>query len=61
MLLRMLAQGATNTVIASALNYSVSTVRNDTMSVYRALGVGGRAEAVARAMALGLLTVDEPG
>lgn len=61
MVLRLLSEGATNAAIASALNYSVSTVRNDTMSLYRALGVGGRAEAVARAMTLGLLMVDEPG
>lgn len=59
MVLRLLAEGATNPAIASALNYSVSTVRNDTVSVYRKLGVSGRPEAVARAMALGLLAVDE--
>jgi DNA-binding CsgD family transcriptional regulator/tetratricopeptide (TPR) repeat protein len=58
MVLRLLADGATNAAIAQALNYSVSTVRNDTVSVYRKLGVSGRPEAVARAMASGLLGVD---
>lgn len=58
MVLRMLAEGATNPAIASALNYSVSTVRNDTVSLYRKLGVSGRPEAVARGVALGLLNID---
>jgi DNA-binding CsgD family transcriptional regulator/tetratricopeptide (TPR) repeat protein len=57
--LRMLAEGATNPAIAAALNYSVSTVRNDTGSLYRKLEVSGRPEAVARALALGLLKVDD--
>lgn len=56
--LRLLSSGATNAQIADALNYSVSTVRNDTVSIYRKLEVNGRAEAVAKAVALGLLSVD---
>lgn len=56
--LRLLSEGATNAAIAAALNYSVSTVRNDTTSVYRKLGVSGRSEAAARAHALGLLATD---
>lgn len=58
--LRMLSSGATNAQIADALNYSVSTVRNDTVSIYRKLEVNGRAEAVAKAVSLGLLRVDTP-
>lgn len=59
--LQMLSAGATNAAIAAELNYSVSTVRNATVSVYRKLGVSGRAEAVARALTLGLLTADDIG
>jgi DNA-binding CsgD family transcriptional regulator len=56
--LHLLAQGATNAQIATTLNYSVSTVRNETVSLYRKLGVSGRAEAVAQALRLGLVTVE---
>ena len=59
--LQMLSAGATNAAIAAELNYSVSTVRNATVSVYRKLEVSGRAEAVARALTLGLLTADDIG
>ena len=59
--LQMLSAGATNSAIAAELNYSVSTVRNATVSVYRKLGVSGRAEAVARGLTLGLLTADDIG
>ncbi|MFM8268268.1 MAG: LuxR C-terminal-related transcriptional regulator [Ilumatobacteraceae bacterium] len=51
----LLAGGSTNPQIATRLAYSVSTIRNDTVSIYRKLEVKGRAEAVARATALGLL------
>lgn len=54
--LEALATGATNVQIARALAFSVSTIRNDTMSIYRKLGVTGRAEAVAHARACRLLT-----
>ena len=54
--LAMLCAGATNPVMARELNYSLSTVRNDTMSIYRKLGVAGRAEAAAKAQSLGLVT-----
>lgn len=53
--LLQLAAGATNAQIASRLSYSLSTIRNDTVAVYRKLAVGGRAEAVAKATELGLL------
>lgn len=54
--LELLATGATNPTIARTLAYSVSTIRNDTITIYRKLGVAGRPEAVARAIALGLVT-----
>jgi DNA-binding CsgD family transcriptional regulator len=53
--LRLLATGATNPQIAASLAYSVSTVRNETVSIYRKLGVRGRAEAVSKAASQGLL------
>jgi len=53
--LTRLATGATNARIAGELSFSLSTIRNDTMAIYRKLGVTGRPEAVARAVALGLL------
>jgi DNA-binding CsgD family transcriptional regulator len=53
--LRQLATGATNQRIAEQLAYSLSTIRNDTISIYRKLGAGGRPEAVARAVSLGLV------
>ena len=53
--LRLIAQGETNPRIAELLSYSVSTIRTDTMSIYRKLEVSGRPEAVARAVELGLV------
>lgn len=49
------AAGATNPEIARLLAFSPSTIRIDTMSIYRKLGVAGRREAVARARELGIL------
>ena len=54
--LELLAAGATNPQIASQLNFSTSTIRVDTISIYRKLSVSGRAEAVAKALSLGLLS-----
>ena len=53
--LALLATGATNPQIAERLSYSVSTVRNETVSIYRKLGARGRTDAVTRAAAMGLL------
>lgn len=53
--LEMLATGATNPTIARALSYSLSTIRGDTISIYRKLGVTGRPDAVAKALATGLV------
>jgi DNA-binding CsgD family transcriptional regulator len=53
--LRLMADGKTNAEIAQTLAFSVSTIRNSTVEIYRRLGVKGRADAVARAHQLGLL------
>jgi DNA-binding CsgD family transcriptional regulator len=52
--LRSLATGASYLEIAKQVRYSVSTVRNDAVSLYRKLGVRGRSEAAARAVSMGL-------
>jgi len=46
--LELMAGGYTNPRIATELAYSLSTIRMDTISIYRKLGVKGRAEAVAK-------------
>ena len=53
--LQMLAKKMTNQEIAAALDYSLSTVRLDTMAIYRVLDVDGRREAVEKAKAMGLV------
>lgn len=53
--LEMLAEGATNSQIARTLAYSLSTIRSDTMSIYRKLGAKGRVDAVTQALTSGLL------
>lgn len=57
-MLGLLAAGATRTQIAAATAYSVNTVKSYLRSAYRKLGATSRDEAVAAAMARGLL---EPG
>lgn len=52
--LALIARGGTNASIGAELAYSASTIRADTVSIYRKLGVGGRAEAAALAVAAGL-------
>jgi DNA-binding CsgD family transcriptional regulator len=52
--LQMLVEGASYRQISKRIRYSVSTVRNDAVSVYRKLGVRGRGEVTARALRLGL-------
>jgi DNA-binding CsgD family transcriptional regulator/tetratricopeptide (TPR) repeat protein len=53
--LEKLASGSTNQQIASSLAYSHATVRRDTISIYRKLGVNGRVEATALAITEGLV------
>jgi DNA-binding NarL/FixJ family response regulator len=50
-----IADGQTNPQIAAALRLSPKTVMHHSASVYRKLGVRGRAEAVALAYRTGLL------
>lgn len=52
--LRLIAAGRTNPEIAELLSFSLSTIRMDTVSIYRKLGVKGRPEAAIRAVELGL-------
>jgi len=53
--LELLARGETNPAIATRLAYSLATVRRDTIAIYRKLGVSGRVEATALAIAEGLV------
>lgn len=50
-----IAQGFTNGEIAREVLLSESTIRQETIRIYRALGVGNRQDAVLKARALGLL------
>ena len=54
--LARLAQGRTNREIADALFITPATVKSHLAHIYAKLGVTGRQEAVARAVALGLLS-----
>jgi DNA-binding NarL/FixJ family response regulator len=57
--LALMASGATNPEIARRLSFSASTIRTDTIAIYRKLTVKGRAEAVARAIALGIVAPED--
>jgi len=54
-ILALMAQGMTNSQIAKRIGFSESTVRQETMMIYRYFGVGGRQEAVRIAQSRGLL------
>ena len=58
--LKLMADGMTNGQIARVLRFSESTVRQETMAIYRIFGVRGRAEAVEMGERLGMLG-PEPG
>lgn len=45
-ILLLLGKGLTNTQVAFQIGYSESTVRHETMTIFRKLGVSGRKEAV---------------
>jgi len=53
--LREIARGCTNHEIASALDFSVSTIRHETMRIFAILGVSSRHEAASKAQALQLI------
>lgn len=59
-MLRLLAGGATRTQIAAATSYSVNTVKTYLRSAYRKLGATDRDEAVAAAIARGVLDPGTP-
>jgi LuxR family maltose regulon positive regulatory protein len=56
--LRLLADALAIREIAAALSVSPNTVKSQTSSIYRKLGTSSRADAVARARELGILTLD---
>ena len=55
-----MSQGMTNGQIARALKFSESTVRQETMAIYRYLQVPGRVEAVDAAIDRGILPQPDP-
>ncbi len=56
LILQSLADGKTNAQIAQEMILSESTIRQETVKIFRALGVHGRGEAARRAVHLGLIT-----
>ena len=54
-ILNFMSKGMTNAEIATQVLLSESTVRQETIKIYRALGVGNRQESVIQAKALGLI------
>jgi len=56
-LLKLLAQGKRDRVIASELGIAEQTVRNELHTLYRKLGVRNRTGAVIKAIRRGLITV----
>lgn len=50
-----IAQGMTNAEIAREILLSESTIRQETIRIYRSLGVGNRQDALLKARAMGLL------
>jgi LuxR family transcriptional regulator, maltose regulon positive regulatory protein len=54
-LLKLLPLSMTHMQIAARLHVSRKTVQNNASTLYRKLGAGSRAEAVAKAIELGLL------
>ena len=57
-ILHLLAEGMTNPQIAARIGFSDSTVRQETMAIYRFLGAEGRRDAVQIASLRGLLNED---
>jgi DNA-binding CsgD family transcriptional regulator len=55
MILAGMVDGKTNPELSVALGYSVSTIRHETMDIFKILGVSDRKEAAKSALASGLL------
>lgn len=60
-ILELMAAGLTNTQIALRVGYSESTVRQETMAIYRYFGVSGRHDAVRVATMRGMLASEAAG
>lgn len=58
--LNFMARGWTNERIAQAISFSHSTVRHDTMAIYRFFGVSNRHEAVEAARYAGFIKDQQP-
>ena len=58
--LELMAQGLSNTGIASRLFVSVNTVKTHVRSIFRKLGVNNRSMAVTYSFAAGIVDVSEP-
>jgi DNA-binding NarL/FixJ family response regulator len=54
MILAGMVDGKTNPELSTALGYSVSTIRHETMDIFKILGVADRKEAAKSAIAKGL-------
>ena len=57
-ILGLLAREKTNRWIAAELGFSESTIRQETLRLYRALGVNSRSDAVKVAQGIGLITAE---
>ena len=55
LILAGMVDGKTNPELSEALGYSVSTIRHETMDIFKQLGVAGRKEAAQSALSKGLL------
>jgi DNA-binding CsgD family transcriptional regulator/predicted DNA-binding protein with PD1-like motif len=55
MILAGMVDGKTNPELSTALGYSVSTIRHETMDIFKILGVADRKEAAKSALANGLI------
>jgi DNA-binding CsgD family transcriptional regulator len=59
-ILKLIGDGLNNAQIAANVLLSESTVRQETIKIYRALGVSGRQEAMVKGRALGLIKKIQP-
>ena len=59
-ILTLMVEGRTNREIAAELLFSLGTIRADTVTIYRKLGVKGRTDAVAHAVTARLAQVSDP-
>ena len=57
-ILLAMARGETNAQIAHQLILSESSIKQESVKIFRSLGVGSRQQAVAKAKATGLLPVE---